>query len=201
MSIPSLYHSSSNRYSYILSYIVYVTSLDYRFRGDWSHEWVPRYHILFYSCLQLCSISRRLSHTHPGYRHCSYHLYSSFIVCFIFTSFFFQHIINKVTKVLNCTVTFFRRIVYFRSLRQTIGTWRERNRLYELELTFEQVTCINTSSAFDYHCRLAQRSLPILKLFVSDLGQVSPLEYVLSARKTSCLTLVGSIIELISHLI
>ena len=34
-----LCHSSSKSYSYILSYIVSVTCLDYRFRSNWSHDW------------------------------------------------------------------------------------------------------------------------------------------------------------------
>jgi len=39
----------SNRY-YIISYIIYFSCLDYRFHGNWSHDWEPRYYVLFYFC-------------------------------------------------------------------------------------------------------------------------------------------------------
>ena len=58
-----------------------------------------------------------------------------------------------------------------------IGTGRERNRLYEVELAYDQVDYISTSSTFDYHCQLDYLSPPILKLIVLSLGQVSFLEY------------------------
>ena len=82
--------------------------------------------------------------------------------------------IIKIIKVLNCIVIFFPTHCVFQELgtRKMTGTWRERNRLYELELASDQVTCINTSSTFDYHCWLGHPSLPVPYLLVLSLGQV-----------------------------
>ena len=57
-----------------------------------------------------------------------------------------------------------------------MSTEREQNGLYELELTFNQVAYISTSSAFYYHYRLGHPSLPTLKFLVLNLSYVSSLE-------------------------
>jgi len=57
-----------------------------------------------------------------------------------------------------------------------IGTRCEKNLLYEVELASDKVTCISTSSAFEYYCRLGHLSLLVLKLLVFSLGKVSSLE-------------------------
>ena len=80
--------------------------------------------------------------------------------------------ISKITRVLNCTVIVFLTHCIFHELGTgKTGTRREWNGLYELEFTSDQVACISTSIAFDYHCQLGHLSLHTLKLF-SDLGQV-----------------------------
>jgi len=55
-------------------------------------------------------------------------------------------IISKIVKFLQCSVIFFLTHCVFQELRtrKTIGTGRERNGLYELELTSDQVACIST---------------------------------------------------------
>jgi len=49
---------------------------------------------------------------------------------------------------------------------KTIGTGRERKELYELELISDQVTCISTFSALDYHWPLGHPSLFTLNFFL-----------------------------------
>jgi len=85
---------------------------------------------------------------------------------------------NALNILLNCTITFFPTHCVFQELDtiKTIDTGRKRNWLYELELTFDQVVYINTSSAFEYHCRLGHPFLHVLKLLVPSLGQISFLE-------------------------
>ena len=61
--------------------------------------------------------------------------------------------VSKISKALNYTVTFFLDRCVFQELgKETIGTGREQNKLYELELVPNQVAYISTSSAFNYHC-------------------------------------------------
>ena len=68
--------------------------------------------------------------------------------------------------VLNYIVTFSRRSVFHElETGKTIGTGCERNGLYEIELTSDQVACINTSTALDYYCQLGHIFLPTLNFF------------------------------------
>jgi len=86
--------------------------------------------------------------------------------------------VSKITKLLNCSVTFFPSYCIFQDLvtRKTIGTGRESNGLYAMELASDQVACISTVSALESHCRLGHPSLPVLKLLVPSLGSLSSLD-------------------------
>jgi hypothetical protein len=100
--------------------------------------------------------------------------YVFYLPCFPYNHFS----ASKITKILNCTVIFFLTHCVFPDLvtRKTIGIWRKQNDMYELELASNQVDCINTLSAFDYHCRLGHSSLPVLKLLILSLGRLSSSE-------------------------
>ena len=75
--------------------------------------------------------------------------------------------VTKITKALNYTVIFFLTHCVFQKLGmgKRNDTGHERNGLYELGLTFDQVACISTSTTVDDHCRLGHPSVPTLKLF------------------------------------
>ena len=85
---------------------------------------------------------------------------------------------SKIIKVLNCILTFFSTHCVFQELgmRKAIGIRRERNEIYEVELTSDQVACISTSTILNYNCWLDHPSLSTLKFLFADLGQSSSLE-------------------------
>jgi len=106
-----LCHSPTNRYSYILSHIVYDSYLDYRFRGDWSHDWEPRYYVLFYSCFEPVALAdgSRTPIKGVGTVTTTLTLPRSFI--FYLPHFFFNLLsVSKITKVLNCNDIFPTRV-------------------------------------------------------------------------------------------
>jgi len=86
--------------------------------------------------------------------------------------------VSKIINVLNYTVIFFFNVLCISGAWDREDDWHrsEQNKPYEIELIPNQVSCISTSSAFDYHCQLGHPSLLILKLLVPSLDKVSSLE-------------------------
>ena len=74
--------------------------------------------------------------------------------------------VSKLTKNLNCSVSFFPDYCVFQDLRTkpTFGKGHASNGLYILdEWVPRLVACVNTASHVEAHCRLGHPSLPVLK--------------------------------------
>ena len=74
--------------------------------------------------------------------------------------------VNKLTRTLNCSISFFpdHCLIQDLSTKQIIGRGRESGGLYILETEVPKfVACSGVVTLFDLHCLLGHPSLPLLK--------------------------------------
>lgn len=88
--------------------------------------------------------------------------------------------VSKLTKLLNCSVTFYPSSCVFQDLKtkRTIGGGHESDGLYYLDSgpRAGAVALHSSVSASQWHCRLGHPSLQKLKLLVPSLQSLSNLE-------------------------
>lgn len=86
--------------------------------------------------------------------------------------------ISKLTKHLNCSVTFFPGSVVIQDLKTEtmIGEGCESNGLYYLKECASSTACSISISPLQIHCRLGHPSLEKLKILIPSLSHVSSLE-------------------------
>lgn len=87
--------------------------------------------------------------------------------------------VSKLTRTLNCSVSFFPGYCLFQDLvtKKIIGEGHESAGLYILDTQAPRSTaCSSTLSPFEAHCRLGHPSLPLLKKLCPEFHSVSSLE-------------------------
>ncbi|RVX11416.1 Retrovirus-related Pol polyprotein from transposon RE1 [Vitis vinifera] len=90
----------------------------------------------------------------------------------------FNHIsISKITRTLNCSITFFDKFVTWqdRSTRKTIGIGRESQGLYHLTSPSTPAVCISTDAPLLIHSRLGHPSLSKFQKMVPRFSSLSSL--------------------------
>jgi len=87
--------------------------------------------------------------------------------------------VSRLTKSLDCSLTFFRDYYVFQELRtqKTIGIGHESGGLYHIERGSEVIACFNSLPYLDILCWSGHRSSQNLKNLVSNLSHVSSLDY------------------------
>ncbi|RVW40786.1 Retrovirus-related Pol polyprotein from transposon RE1 [Vitis vinifera] len=99
--------------------------------------------------------------------------------------------ISKITRTLNCSITFFDKFVTLqdRSTRKTIGIGRESQDLYHLTAPSTPAVCISTDAPLLIHSRLGHLSLSKFQKMVPSFHLCLRLRDKLSARATKCIFL------------
>ena len=84
-------------------------------------------------------------------------------------------LVNKITKVLNCSVKLYPRFCAFKKLEREkmIGTRHEKDGLRYLDLVSKLVVCSSYVPLFDHHCQLSHPSLSVLKFWFLSLIKLS----------------------------
>ena len=102
-----------------------------------------------------------------------------FVICALCSDIFSNLLsISKTTRFLNCPVIFFLTHYEFLKLvtRKMIGTGCECGRLYYLNLSLKLIAYSSYVSAFDYHYRLGNPPLSVLKFLISKCSQTESLQ-------------------------
>ncbi|RVX13579.1 Retrovirus-related Pol polyprotein from transposon RE2 [Vitis vinifera] len=99
--------------------------------------------------------------------------------------------INKITRTLNCSITFSDKFMTLqdRSTGKTIGIERESQGLYHLTSPSTPAVCISTDAPLLIHNHLGHPSLSKFQKMVPRFSSLSSLAYKLSAKVTKCIFL------------
>jgi len=87
--------------------------------------------------------------------------------------------VSKLTRALNCCISFFPDYCLFQDLmtNKTIGKGHESGGLYILDTQVPKpIACSTALSPFDVHCRLGHPSLPLLKQLYRQFSSISTLD-------------------------
>ena len=111
----------------------------------------------------------------------SFYFFNHFDLCFEFTQFTFNLIsISKLTRTLNCSISFFPNYCLIQDLstKRVIGRGCKPRGLYILETKVPtSVACYGIVTPLQLHCRLGHPSLSLLKKLYPQFSNISSLNY------------------------